>query len=101
MRNHRSPNPPLFTVDRPIGHHWTWEVTYQVASSGYPTKCHVTSMRGHGVDIMVGVAWCDMTLGDDLREAIECLAVESMLAACEPPLDGTHSSRRVILSSHL
>lgn len=100
-RNNRTPFPPLFTVDRPVGANWTWEVTYKVASSGYPTGCHVSAVRWSGEEYLVGIASCDLSLYDDLRQAIEVLAIEAMMAACEPQLDGSPTSRFVVLSQHL
>lgn len=101
MRNRRTPQAPMIAVSRPVGHHWEWTVTYKVASSGYPTHCHVHAFRGIGEGRMDGTAACAVVVGDDLSEVIECLAIESMLAACEPTLDGTPTHRRVVFSTNL
>lgn len=100
-RNNRTPCPPLFTVDRPIGHAWTWTVTFTVASSGYVVQVHVIATRHEGIDPLVGVAFCDVSTYDVINDVIECLVIEAMLAACEPTLDGTTPSRRIQYSSHL
>lgn len=97
----RTPQPPLFNIGRPIRAAWTWEVTYAVASSGYPTQCRVFASSGGGEEILVGSAACSVALHDDLREVIECLAIEAMLAACEPTLDGSTPHRQVTFESNL
>lgn len=101
MRNRRTPERPLFEVLRPNGAEWSWHVSYMVASSGYPTKCHVTAMRTAGEEELLGTASCAVSLYDDLREVIECLATEAMLAACQPTLGGETPHRNVIFTSHL
>lgn len=101
MRNRRTPSRPLFDLKRPIGNNWRWTVTYDVASSGYPIRCHVVSTKMPSDEGIVGTAECAVKLGDDLSEVIECLAIESMLAACEPQLDGTPTHRRVVFSTNL
>jgi hypothetical protein len=86
----------LFDILRPGGAQWQWTVTYKVASSGYPTRCHVSSFRHDPNGDISGSASCDVNVGDDLREVIEFLAVESMLEACEPTLwdDAPHRECR-------
>lgn len=102
MRNRTSQPPLILNNSRPIGNAWQWNVSYHVASSGYPTKCHVTAMRHEpGQEELVGTAWCSVSVGDDLREVIECLAIESMLAATEPTLDGSTPTRKIVFSSNL
>lgn len=102
MRKNRTPIQPIFDVGtRPVTHQWSWTVSYKVASSGYATYCHVTASAGTEDDPLVGTAACFVELGDDLREVIECLAIESMLASCEPTLDGTPPHRRVVFTSNL
>lgn len=101
MRKNRTPQPPLFNIGRPVQARWSWNVTYAVASSGYATRCHVSAHADDPTDPLNGTAWCTVGLGDDLREVIECLAIESMLAACEPQLDGKPSARRIVFSSNL
>jgi hypothetical protein len=96
-----TPQPPLFDLKRPVTNHWNWTVTYSVASSGYATECHVIAHGGTGLDQYHGSAWCEVSLGDDLREVIECLAIESMLAASEPTLDGSLPRRRIVFSTNL
>lgn len=100
MRNRLTPQAPLFNLNRPLGSAWQWTVTYRVASSGYVTECHVMAHRIEGTDHLHGSAECAVALGDDLREVIECLATESMLAACTPTLDGSTPSRRIVFTSH-
>lgn len=99
----KTKQPPLLDMrSRPLSHRWQWTVTYQVASSGYATSCHVSAIcSGDPDDPAVGSASCDVKLGDDLKEVIECLAIESMLAACDRTLDGTPSHRRIVFSSNL
>lgn len=99
MRNHRTPQRPIFDVKRPLGANWTWYVSYRVASSGYPTECQVTAERIEASDHMGGSATCDVSMYDDLREVIECLAVEAMLAACEPNLFDVPTARRIVFTS--
>ncbi len=82
-------------------HQWHWSVFYEVASSGYATRCHVTAGAGPEHDPMIGTASCAVNLHDDLREVIECLAIEAMLAATEPTLDGSPTHRNVVFSSNL
>ena len=101
MRNWKTPHPPLFNIGRPVQAKWTWVVTYRVASSGYATECHVAAHADDPRDPLDGTASCSVRLGDDLREVIECLAIESMLAACEPTLTGEPPHRRVVFSTNL
>lgn len=101
MRKVRTPTPPLFDLKRPVTNHWAWTVTWQVASSGYPFACHVTAIGGKGESQYAGCAWCEVAVGDDMREVMECLAIEAMLAATEPTLDGSTPTRRVVFSSNL
>jgi len=101
MRHHRTPQSPLFEVTRPLSQKWQWVVQYNVASSGYPTSCHVTAAHGSGEEYIAGTAMCDVHVGDDLKEVIECLAIESMMAACEPTITGETPLRRVVFSSNL
>lgn len=102
MRRNRTTVSPIIDVGmRPISHKWSWTVLYHVSSSGYATHCQVSASTGAGEDIAVGVASCEVAAFDDLREVIECLAIESMMAACEPTLDGSHTHRRVVFSSNL
>jgi len=101
VRNRRTPHRPLFDPVRPLGPSWRWTVTYQVASSGYPVAAHVSAQHGAGDELAVGTASCEVSLGDDLSEVIECLAIESMLAATEPNLLGEPTHRRIIFSSNL
>jgi len=102
MRN-RTRQPPLFDVNsRPLGHAWSWTVTWAVASSGYPTGCHVTARRIElDGEHLVGTASCDVQIGDSMQEVMECLAIESMLAACDLTLDGEPTHRHVVFSSNL
>lgn len=101
MRNRRTPHRPLFDVLRPDRSHWKWIVTYKVASSGYPTDCHVQAMSDDPLGDLVGAASCAVKVGDDLSEVIECLAIEAMLAACQPTLTGEPTTRRVVFSTNL
>jgi hypothetical protein len=96
-----TPQPPLFDLKRPVTNHWNWTVTYNVASSGYPTECHVIAHGGRGQDTYHGSAHCEVHVGDNLAEVVECLAIESMLAASEQTLDGTMPRRRIIFSTNL
>jgi hypothetical protein len=91
----------LFDIQRPLSHAWRWTVAYDVASSGYPVSCHVTATKMPSDEGVIGTAACAVTTGDDLSEVIECLAIEAMLAACEPTLDGSPPHRRVVFSTNL
>lgn len=99
MKRNRTSNPPLFDLLRPGGNAWKWTVTYQVASSGYPSSCHVTAIRAVEGEELAGSASCDVALYDDLREVIEFLAVEAMMAACEPTLWESRPHRSVVFTS--
>jgi hypothetical protein len=102
MKKNRTPVRPLLNINaRPIGPAWRWNVTLDIASSGYVVGAHVIATRGTGDERMVGAAMCDVTFNDDVSEVMECLAIESMLAACEPTLYGDTPVRRVIFSSNL
>lgn len=101
MKTKKTAQTPLFEIYRPITHHWTWEVTYKVRSSGYVDRCHVTATGAGKKDLLVGTAHCPVELGDDLREVIEFLAVEAMFAACERTPDGSVPSRSVAFTAHL
>lgn len=101
MKRPRTPTPPLFDVGgRPLTHSWRWSVHYDVASSGYPIWCQVTATKMPSDDGVTGSAACSVSLHDDLREVIECLAIESMMAACEPHLDGSPSHRHILFASN-
>lgn len=86
---------------RPITHQWSWSVLLDIASSGYVRGCHVSAYGGDSTDPLVGIASCEVKLHDSVNEVIECLAIESMMAATEPQLDGSPSHRRVVFSSNL
>jgi hypothetical protein len=101
MRSNRTQKPPLFDILRPEGNKWEWTVTYAVASSGYPKSCHVIARRVADGEVLVGTARCAVIVGDPLEEVIEFLAVEAMLAACEPTLDGSPSHRSPVFTQHL
>ncbi len=94
MRRSRTIQRPLFDVMRPDGAAWTWEVTYKVASSGYVHEAHVLARRRSDLETLVGTASCEVLLHDPLDEVLEYLAVESMLAACQPELGGDTPHRR-------
>lgn len=97
--NRRTPHRPLFDVMRPVGNHWTWAVTYTVASSGYVDTAMVTAFRRAEGEVLSGMACCDVQHDSDLSEVLEFLAVESMLAACEPTLTGEMPVRRLTFVS--
>lgn len=101
MRNRRTPQRPILHINRPVGNAWKWTVAYEIGSSGYAHRVHVTALRDDPTGPMVGAAWCDIKVHDDLSQAIEDLAVEAMLAACEPQLDGSPTTRRMVYSTHL
>lgn len=100
-RNSRTPVRPLFTTDRPLGANWDWTVTLQIASSGYVRRAHVMAHRDDGQDHLDGIAHCEVSMYDDVTEVIECLAIEAMLAACEPTLTGETPTRKILYSSTL
>lgn len=102
MRRNRTSQPPIFDVGgRPLTHSWRWTVTYNVASSGYAIFATVIATKMPSDDGVVGSASCGVGLHDDLREVIECLAIEAMMAACEPELDGSMPHRHITFSSNL
>lgn len=100
MKNRTTARPILNINSRPIGPAWTWSITMQVSSSGYTNRCHVTAIRGQGDDELVGSAWAHVGLQHDVSKVIEELAVEAMMAACEPLLDGSPGTRFVVVSTH-
>jgi hypothetical protein len=61
----------------------------------------VVAFSGTGDDELRGSADCAVKLHDDLSEVIECLAIEAMLAACEPSLLGDIPHRSIVFKSNL
>lgn len=94
-RKSRTPQAPLFTLTRPLKSSWKWQATYSIASSGYVTSMHVTASTYWNHQDVVGTAYCDVALGDDVSEVLEYLATEAMLAATEPDLTGKTRPRKV------
>lgn len=101
MRRNRTAYPPLLHVNRPISHSWKWDVTMQIASSGYVVEMHVSAFTEVEGETLAGTASCSVSIGDDTKEVIECLAVEAMLAAEELNLLGQSNPRRIVFSSNL
>lgn len=93
MKRNRTNQRPLFDIMRPGSNLWTWEVTYKVSQSGYVNEAHVLARRFDADDPMAGSASCMVEHDMHLNEVLEFLAVEAMLAACEPTLFDTKPHR--------
>jgi hypothetical protein len=88
MRRTRTEHPPILRLASEQWRRFSWVVTMRIASSGYATGLHVEAVYRLGDDTDHGYASCDLQPGDDLRIALEALAVEACLGAHEPVLEG-------------
>lgn len=88
MRRSRTIDPPLFNIMRPGFRHWKWSVHLEISSAGYCTSVSVIAVHPDTERPLVGQAVAPIILGDDVRVAMEDLAIEACLAAIEPPLTG-------------
>jgi len=94
--NHRSPQRPVFEGLRPDGPTWTYEWSQTISSAGYVIYSSVLARRLSNDGQLLGRASCQVTLHDDPIDVLQFLAVEAMLAACEPTLFEELPHRHVI-----